>query len=1109
MRKVIPLLFSIINPFTFTWGQISQLNENKSIIHLPTPATAEAYSFNKVGKLPMDLYRGKANINIPIYTIEVDGIKIPITLSYNTGGIRLNEISSSVGLGWSLSIPNTITKNVMGIDDDYAPIFFKDYEKSFRYTNQNIEYGSNDPRIEEIANIYEGRVDTFPDIFNYYLPTISGSFILNNEKGYTIPNQDIIIERVDENNFSILDNIGNKFLLSSKGAVHYNIPDHIGLLKPITSQNLYQIDNIFTTSGNKITFYYNKEQAYKEEGFYESAFIMLDKKDPQYDTSSSPEYDQEPYENHYAEELISKITFPNGNIYFEYSDDIGMGVTNGEKYRKDLNGKNVALKRIYVTNSFGKIIKDYRLNHEYFISEYPKEYRDYRLKLINVYDQLDKNYYRFSYDERHPLPGRGTMSDDYWGYINSRSGYRINSGYTNSRNIPNEIFSDNLGSTLIYKKGRNRHVNPALIQLGTLNSIQYPTGATRKLFYENNRVETEQYKTIIETKGYLRIKNDYRYQDESYEKIDTIFSVPKNAYENLSNPKFRVTFGNACDNNNDDISEIRPTMCFGDIITSQYQHFESNGKPFIADISASSNPLTVSLAREGKCFCSISLDILYEEESEYNRIIDIGGLRVKRIEDYNINNQLIDKTEYNYNVFNKKKNKQISSGVINQPFQFSKTVYKEFIKNYDGNIIYDIPKVNEYGYFRFLQLSNSTFAHSAYSSSDIVTYSQVIENNGQGDIIYTFTQSTNNKKVYTNIFQNYNTWTGGLNLATYYKKGNDTLKSITNTYRFNPLKNKLSGYNNRINEDIAFAVDLDITKKKILKGRISDIGAYIDVYKINANYLSIKSGKIEIPKTAVREFFNGKTLETVTYNDYYNTNMNTPINIKNTTTTYLDGHMEKTSYQYAHEKGNNYLIDKNIVGIPLETTVTQDGKIISKKETIYPTSQAEANTKTQGLPMPISSLGYDLENPSKTNQNITYTQYDNKGNLLEYKLNGITPVVIIWGYHQTLPIAKIEGATYDQVKNLVSDIISKSNEDKDEVSEKDLITALDNFRNKEELKNFQITTYTHNPLIGVTSITPPSGIREIYKYDDANRLKQVLDIHGNILKEYRYNYRQP
>ena len=1107
MRKVIPLLFSIINPFTFTWGQISQLNENKSIIHLPTPATAEAYSFNKVGKLPMDLYRGKANINIPIYTIEVDGIKIPITLSYNTGGIRLNEISSSVGLGWSLSIPNTITKNVMGIDDDYAPIFFKDYEKSFRYTNQNIEYGSNDPRIEEIANIYEGRVDTFPDIFNYYLPTISGSFILNNEKGYTIPNQDIIIERVDKNNFSILDNIGNKFLLSSKGAVHYNIPDHIGLLKPITSQNLYQIDNIFTTSGNKITFYYNKEQAYKEEGFYESAFIMLDKKDPLYIDPRFPDYNKNTYKNYYAEKLISKITFPNGNIYFEYSDDIGMGVANGEKYRKDLNGKNVALKRIYVTNSFGKIIKDYRLNHEYFISEYPKEYRDYRLKLINVYDQLDKNYYRFSYDERQPLPGRGTMSDDYWGYINSRSGYRINSEYTNNRNIPNEIFSESFAITHIYEKGRNRHVNPALIQLGTLNSIQYPTGATRKLFYENNQVETEQYSFVNEKKKYLTFTNDYIDNiDNRFSRKDTILTIPKNIYEKLINPKFEFEFGNACDNNNDDIREIRPTTCFGHVSSDNGKKFSSNGKTFVDAIFAMSQPIKLSLYRVGDCYCEITLNLLHDKKEESNRIIDIGGLRVKRIEDYNINNQLIDKTEYNYNVFNKKKNKQISSGVINQPFQFSKIIYRETIKSAGIEII-DAPI--EYGYFKFLQLSSSTFAHSAYSSSDIVTYSQVTENNGQGDIIYTFTQSTSNTDIYTNIFQNYNTWSGGLNLATYYKKGNDTLKSITNTYRFNPLKNKLSGYNNRIDENIAFAVDLDITKKKILKGRISDIGAYIDVYKINANYLSIKSGKIEIPKTAVREFFNGKTLETVTYNDYYNTNMNTPINIKNTTTTYPDGHMEKTSYQYAHEKGNNYLIDKNIVGIPLETTVTQDGKIISKKETIYPTSQAEANTKTQRLPMPISSLGYDLENPSKTNQNITYTQYDNKGNLLEYKLNGITPVVIIWGYHQTLPIAKIEGATYDQVKNLVSDIISKSNEDKDEVSEKDLITALDNFRNKEELKNFQITTYTHNPLIGVTSITPPSGIREIYKYDDANRLKQVLDIHGNILKEYQYNYRQP
>ena len=218
-------------------------------------------------------------------------------------------------------------------------------------------------------------------------------------------------------------------------------------------------------------------------------------------------------------------------------------------------------------------------------------------------------------------------------------------------------------------------------------------------------------------------------------------------------------------------------------------------------------------------------------------------------------------------------------------------------------------------------------------------------------------------------------------------------------------------------------------------------------------------------------------------------------------------------YIYPDTRYNlNHLTKINKINIPFsshelvgETDFDRFGE-----GTIYNVAINEIKYDNNSL-LPTSSLSYDLENPTKTNQNITYTytQYDNKGNLLEYRLNGITPVVIIWGYHQTLPIAKIEGATYEQVKNLVSDIISKSNEDKDEVSEKNLITALDNFRNKEELKNFQITTYTHNPLIGVTSITPPSGIREIYKYDDTNRLKQVLDIHGNILKEYQYNYRQP
>jgi len=71
-----------------------------------------------------------------------------------------------------------------------------------------------------------------------------------------------------------------------------------------------------------------------------------------------------------------------------------------------------------------------------------------------------------------------------------------------------------------------------------------------------------------------------------------------------------------------------------------------------------------------------------------------------------------------------------------------------------------------------------------------------------------------------------------------------------------------------------------------------------------------------------------------------------------------------------------------------------------------------------------------------------------------------------------------------------------------------LLSILNSFRNS--LSNNQITTYTYDPLIGVRSITPPSGIREVYLYDSANRLKEIRENSqtGNLLKEFKYNYKQ-
>ncbi|MCL8538962.1 RHS repeat protein, partial [Chryseobacterium gallinarum] len=117
--------------------------------------------------------------------------------------------------------------------------------------------------------------------------------------------------------------------------------------------------------------------------------------------------------------------------------------------------------------------------------------------------------------------------------------------------------------------------------------------------------------------------------------------------------------------------------------------------------------------------------------------------------------------------------------------------------------------------------------------------------------------------------------------------------------------------------------------------------------------------------------------------------------------------------------------------------------------------------------------------------------------------------VIIWGYNQTQPIAKIEGAKLSDIQqSLIDSIVNASNTDalagvnNDETS---FLSALNTFRNS--LSGYQVTTYTYDPLIGVRSITPPSGIRESYIYDSANRLEKVIDANGKVLKEMKYNYK--
>ena len=129
-----------------------------------------------------------------------------------------------------------------------------------------------------------------------------------------------------------------------------------------------------------------------------------------------------------------------------------------------------------------------------------------------------------------------------------------------------------------------------------------------------------------------------------------------------------------------------------------------------------------------------------------------------------------------------------------------------------------------------------------------------------------------------------------------------------------------------------------------------------------------------------------------------------------------------------------------------------------------------------------------------------YITYDTKGNLLEFRNNEGIYTSVIWGYDRRYPVALIENATFQEVSvafGLTETVLKENGLEN--------LSLLNDLRTS--LPNAMITTYTYDPLVGVTSITDPRGYTVYYEYDGLNRLKAVKDFEGKLIEDYTYHYK--
>ena len=1093
-------------------------NEAKNI----SPITPNAASLGKYGDIPVSLYTGVPDIQIPIYDITVGDFHLPVSLSYHASGIKVEEVPSWVGMGWTLNAGGVINRQMVGIQDERM-IENKDYYQSYIQTILNPSATNSD---KETAAQHCSNYDTESDVFYVGAGNLSQKFFLDpNGVVYCTPARKLVIlpegKYLTSNNtdyfffdrWTIIDEKGVKYIFGKTR-------DNSKLNVEITQTNQicgYSTDNpkivsswylneIVLPSGESITFIYDT-YSFCIQNIVKETFVM---DVMEQETSNGAIY--------YPQALqLKEISFPKGKIEFVAGD-----------LRRDIGGKVLDRIKIYsLSSGTYQEEKSFVLTTNNPTGNTISDDKNFRLALLAVTEKNKNNEaltpWNFEYNRREStsttynfgLPARDSYAQDIWGYYNGRE--------TNTKLIPSFVVTNNNGSIIGSISGAIRSANPAYAQIGLLKKITYPTGGTTEFVYEGNVARGAMDKTdpkavnplnyLVNMDALKQIDKTNNTQLENTNGHDAIYGQP---FEIVHDAGREVTFSSH-------VMYVNPshactkTSPMGGIYGSFWECLGIKLEKKNASGEFVSENETVYFDRFYLLFPGIyRVKLTWNDATQIgswgyvdlhwtdlettrptvtdNTELPVGGLRIAKITDYDPVTAKQNISTFSY-VFNTDDAKTGTSGtVLDVPLHLYTNNYVSYKNPSNPSLCSNCIHLTSYSNAPIFQTKGG---YVGYKKVTIITG----ENGEGGKSVSYFTspedypdQGIPASHVWPFPSCTSFDWRRGLleQQIEYKYLANQSFTSIrklVNKYQFN-----------NANSDPMYRFYSNVKISKYLAG-ISTYGGFQELYSYKSNiYNSLSESYYPTESVETLKTDQGEVATTTKYS--YN---NQYLNLSSSEKTNSDSKVITTRYRYPSDFTSGVypsMTSLNMLIYPIEETTLVNGSVTTSKLTTY---KANSNSYVPdkvysfetATPLAASSLtafnGTTKDSRYGQIPEISFDDYNPNGTIRQLTgRDGIT-TAYLWDATGNYPIAQVKGATWQQVSAYNAQAATTDSQ-----------TLFNNI--KSLVPNASTTTFTYKPLIGLTSQTDPAGRKTTYDYDDFGRLKLIKDLNQNIVKKMEYHY---